>query len=404
MNVPPRLAALFTTKRVLRVALPAVWYVLVQLSVGLTLNVVARILAAASGFIGLYGLALVLNWKTLVWLLVLVVAGLFAVATSRRAEAIGFAGRTWRALLVGIALLVVAWRLVTVFSSDGRGPNRWGFVRTFEPGRYTLDKRASDFPPMDLRINSHSYRDDEWEIPPKDDGTIRVLVVGDSQVFGYGLASNAETIDSQTETRLDAAGTARWDLWNIANPPASIWYYSEAVMRIAEVARPRYAILSIFPFDVTFVDEQKCLADKSPWFYALEYEARLLEELLWMRHNLFFPKNEDPLDVSDGAVAFQREAFERLLAYGERTGLHIVVWEPVMKFPFFDSYRARPGVTFVDWTPPRPLACKQGWTNCTWQDDLSFAYDDGHPLAGTNALFADTLAAALLRLEAARHD
>jgi len=249
---------------------------------------------------------------------------------------------------------------------------------------------------MQVTVNAESYRDD-WQLPPREDGTIRVLLVGDSNVFGHGIPDKSGTLDVFLEKALNAAGAARWDVWNVANHPAALWYSTEAIRRIAPDAHPRYAVLYVDDTDLTFVDEQRALADQPGWFYSLERHVGLYDDLLWMWHHTGWPAEK--VQRNSAVVAAGREAFERLLAFADAQGVGLVVWEAVGPLRFFDPYRGRPGLAFVDWRNAIGARCPAQRGVCTWRDDPTFAYPDGHPLPATNGRIAGAVARALMELE-----
>ncbi len=90
-----------------------------------------------------------------------------------------------------------------------------------------------DYPPCSFSYNSLGYRD--IEPPPVREGRRRVLVVGDSYVWGDGIPSNEETLAYRLREELEARAPGRFDVMSAAFPGLGAYGYS----RFVEVLQPR---------------------------------------------------------------------------------------------------------------------------------------------------------------------
>jgi hypothetical protein len=384
-------------------ALAAAWTTLCWFLTELLANVALRVVAAQDGLVEGYRSALLLSWRTAAAGLLLLVAIVFAVAVIRGARVRRLP--RWPFALGLVVLLALATGLgpvgqVYFQESLPRQQNRWGFCPIFAPGStQRLDLGWEGFPPMEVRVNDEGYRDDDWTIPAPEDGTRRVVLVGDSHVWGHGIPDASGLLDRHLEQALKREGGAPWDVWNVALAPAAFWYYAAAIERAVPAARARYAVASIYPTDVSFLDEQRAMADKGDFFCSLAYQFGLMSDLLWMVHHVTFPKGND--FASDPAVQEANRAwFEQLVAFVERSGITLVIWQPMGAVELLKPWHGRPGLVFLDWRSAFGTHCTE--MECNWQEDPTLAYPDGHPLASTNARVAEVIARTILELEAQR--
>jgi hypothetical protein len=348
--------------------------------------------------------AMILTWKTLLLASLLFLQVLLArrilAAHARRAFSIHRAIGMLAVVGALVVSLVITKGYLLARASPDVGwwsANRWGFMRTFPANTdVTMDPHNDEIPSLRMVTNSQSFRDGEWIIPPPDDGTIRVLLAGDSTIMGLSLPEKADTLDARLESRLSTPGSPRWDVWNLANTPASLWYFAEVILRAAPDARPRYAILYVnCSQDVFFLDEQRALADKPSWFYPAARLTGVRDDVLQLSANPW----PFSYETSDPEVKrFALEPFERLLRYAASHGLHLVVWEAPEACAFLQPYRNHSEVTFLDWKSSGGRLCDRG------EEGGRFCPGDGYPSghltpAGISHV-ADVMAPVLRDLEA----
>jgi len=100
------------------------------------------------------------------------------------------------------------------------------------------------------RINSLGMRGAEASLE-KPAGTLRVLVLGDSVAFGWGLEEQ-DTLSSQLQQLLDSAGTGkRFQVWNAGVPGYATW---QELSYLAEKSAALQPDLVILPFLFNDVD------------------------------------------------------------------------------------------------------------------------------------------------------
>lgn len=360
----------------------------------LAINFALRVLIVAQeGRDPGYGVALVVHWKTMALLLLIGIAWYAWTWLGRRGEALGI--RRWARVSAGSigALLALAFilRLAWVPPDPAVGPDRWGFHRGMPPNAvHRFDPGSGEIPLVEVATNANSFRDDEWPLPAPDDGTHRVILAGDSTVLGMSLATKAEVLDTALEDRLNAAGKARWDVWNVGKVPAALWYFSEAILRIAPDAKARQAVIFLnCNYDVTLEDPQAVLADRPIWFHRLLDRNGVFSDLV--RANAI----RWPFDFGS-SNRFNLAAFERLLQYVAASGLLLTVVEGSGRCPFMDPYRERANVAFLS-VGPVAASCDPAKTACGLFLDPALGFrETGHLTPRGVTTVADALAPLLL--------
>jgi len=388
-------------RRLAAAGLLIVWACLVALTAHLATNTLLRAWAALDGCLPGFRLQLLLTWKTFAALFLAVACALLVRALVRRLARPGVEGRRGAmalagATLVGLGLLATSY---IVLPASWVGRNRWGFSRVF-PASTSISFRGmtGEVALLDIETNEDSYRDESWLLPAPEDGVERVILVGDSTVFGHSITSKADQLDTLLEKRLSAAGAKRWEVWNVAAAPSSLRYFTEVVKRAAPDASARYAILFVHcSHDVYFLDEQLAMADKPAWFYPVARATSVWEDILQVAANPWpRVKGREPYSKIRRALA---STFEGLVAYASAKELHVVVWEAAGPCELFDAFRDSPHVTFRD------------HRHTSLQPRISL-YEDpalGYPMTGHltprgMAVVADTLSAALLGAERRRRE
>jgi hypothetical protein len=139
-----------------------------------------------------------------------------------------------RRIAAGFAAGAVALTLVVVFGAAvgraGRTPNRYGFYSSWEPNG-EIFVQAPHVPDIVFRTNSLGYRDHEWKIEAEE-GVRRALIVGDSFVFGQGIADEADLLARQTRSALEATTGDRWEVIDVSMLPSALDYYVDALVTV----------------------------------------------------------------------------------------------------------------------------------------------------------------------------
>ena len=117
--------------------------------------------------------------------------------------------------------------------------NRFGLVSHSPDSTSVLDfarmSNKDNYPTCTFEYNSLGYRD--TEPPEKTAGSQRVLVVGDSYVWGDGIASNEETLPYRLREALELRSRGAFDVVSAAYPGIDIYGYT----RFTEVLQPALA-------------------------------------------------------------------------------------------------------------------------------------------------------------------
>jgi len=368
-------------------------------------NLALRIWAAQDGCIPDYRWALHLSWKTPFLLALIVVDALFVSRFVPAARSAGMARGRAIALLTGVAAtMVVAYGALNYATTlTWWGKNRWGFARAFPSGEIEKrsDMRNDEVEYIRLTTNVDSFRDDRWQVPAPQDGVNRVLLTGDSTIYGLSITETRDKLDAQIERRLRAANAGKWDVWNIATAPASLWYFSESIRRIAPAARPRYAVVYFHcDCDFCFMDAQAALADKPDWFYAAVRVTGLYNDLIraesapWPFSRLM----RDPPVLAAGIASLTR-----LLDFAKAHDFHVIVFDAIGPCRDLDSLRDRPEVSFLTWRADVGLPCGKGDTkDCRFYDNPEYGFRSGHLTAKAMGHVADAITRHILELEGRR--
>jgi hypothetical protein len=134
-------------------------------------------------------------------------------------------------------------------SAIKRPSTRPGLRYELIPGGYT--PRYVGVPVM---VNRLGLRDREVAVP-KPAGTVRILGVGDSVTFGYGVRL-AETYLKVLEDRLgESPGGARWETVNAGIEESGLDAYHEAIRVLAPVLEPDLVLVGVVLNDVQRYDD-----------------------------------------------------------------------------------------------------------------------------------------------------
>ena len=127
------------------------------------------------------------------------------------------------AFLVSSELLLRGASCVGLLDLDGKGADVASSEWDAHPElRWRLPPNSSGFEGVRFRTNSHGLRDQEIPLK-KPDGTRRILALGDSTVFGFGVPFE-KSFSERLETMLNKRGGAtRFDVINAGVPGYSIY-------------------------------------------------------------------------------------------------------------------------------------------------------------------------------------
>ena len=318
--------------------------------------------------------------------------------------------RIWRtrlSWLLPVVSLLGVFRVCSQACAYPPSASRFGFYPGFRPNQTQMVQgpAGSVLPECLVRVNSFGFRGREWRTTAAK-GVRRVLLVGDSFVWGAGIQKEADMLDRQLERELNARGRERWEVLNIAASPAALWYYVNALIAVGREVRPDLYIMSFLGnYDLEPWEVQRVKTGLAPCVVAMMDHCGISKRLLRIGaeigHRCSIKDKVDPETLAD----MHRE-FRKLVAFIDATDGRLLIWEPFMPNHFFDGYRRHPRITFVNWSNISGLP--EGLRpdlhgEVRWQKDATLAFPgDGHPTPKGNALFAKIIAeksfAALRRL------
>lgn len=179
-----------------------------------------------------------------------VVAMVLAAALPATAILVLFGGSVVRRLgpfpsALGLVLLGVAGFLYALSTGSFVRGNRLGLV-SGSPGQtvhqdYSHHPLKDDYPPAVIRNNSLGYRD--VEPGALRDGRRRVLLVGDSYVWGDGIPTQEDTLSTLLRAELDRAAPGAWDVVSAAYPGLGAYGYRRAFKSMLPEVRPDVVVV-----------------------------------------------------------------------------------------------------------------------------------------------------------------
>jgi hypothetical protein len=410
------------------IAVVIVWTALAATAVSLAIDVLIGLVISLAGmpivpslFVGL------VNWRAVVLLILLPIVGLSWVFLRRRHGI-----KAWPLL---VALVLATFNIAVhplgvslqlgLLSETGpdeemseyvsylrqlstNRPNEFGFY-TGEPfpARFLQPADQPGIPWMHVVTNSLSYRDEEWS-PDAAPGVRRVLLVGDSFVWGYGIPTKEGMLDTFLEHELNRQSGAdeRWEVINIAISPSALPYYMEGLKVVNRVAGAEVLVMSVLgSSDLLPVDEPMITRNLPGWL------------VRWL--NL----GEIVADIHRGLVRYLRacmatdcelywadleQAFRLLLDEVQARGAHLIVWDPgetSVPHRFFDPFLSKDNLLFMNWPVDvgldgSPERC--GETNtCSWREDPAYVLlpgKDNHPTPLANEMIARAIAGRILSI------
>lgn len=376
------------------------WYAaLVLLVVPLAINTLLKAYLAVIKFPLVFGIfVLLFNWTTLKAVVLLSLLSATAPLLRRRGGVRLRRALATPAVLVAVLLAAGGWSALALqkteygFHRANTQPNRFGFYTVFQPSIREVWPGGGSVPDWVVETNSFGYRDKEW-MEPDAEGLDRVLVVGDSFVFGMGIPDKSGLLSTQLEHELNAGAGERWEVLNVAESPADLRYYVTALRRVGEVFRPKGMVIGFLPFDLVPYSMQMILEGLSPWTVKLIYYFGPLHDIEGFSGPLYcqlgLPERVD--------LERMRALFADLVQWAQESQTELVVWEYFGAHSFFDPFRGAPYLTFRECLGDAgPCGSPPLWSG---RGDPTLAYEgDGHPTPKANGILARELARTLRRL------
>lgn len=344
-------------------------------------------------------------WLALVGVLGLIVAAVVAVRLSPGRGVV----RAWPIVLVLAAGFIGAHGRSGEFGERPlyRSPNRWGFRMPLAANReYHQPGDKPNVPDMSIETNSFGFRDRDWT-PEDSGGRRRVLVVGDSFVWGYGIPDASGMLHTAVQKALDRAQPNAWEVVSVATTPAGMWYYANVLEAMLPDAEPDYVMIDFLGYyDIEEYELARAYKEIPPNLHEGFWATGLAKELM-VRGTA-----RSAAMKNEGAVPPELESeltntIRGLFRFAEERGVRVLVWS---EYEDARTYLDRAlgddfDVAHLSWcdVTPAQQRVEGDLRPCTaWQpaDPALTIQGDGHPTATGNAIKGEHIARRLLELAA----
>ncbi len=295
--------------------------------------------------------------------------------------------------IVGIGLVAVALSVLP----DGREPTPLTISRIaagMPSARYPVDENHPHRVMSVVDTNSWGYRDAESALAPAD-GVTRIVVIGDSYVWGAGVPDADGLIDRQLERALGELAPERdAEVLNVAYPGWGWFSYLVAAEDAIEALAPHLVVIATLGRDdmhpIDYAQGRLALGER---LGTAPLAAIVISDLhgLSVRHAVRVGQRGS----ATGPIAnvLERE-FRSLLDLASSREVPVVVWQFYDPWEFLDRLTDEPGLLVTGWPDDFPRQREGGWSG----DPVLAIPNDGHPTAEGNARIADELAPQLLAL------
>jgi hypothetical protein len=164
------------------------------------------------------------------------------------------------------------------------GRNRLGLVAGMPDHSdlfdYTNHPMKDDYPPIEVSNNSLGYRD--IEPPPRDPRRERVLLIGDSYIWGDGIPTVSDTLPALLRDRLEKRAPGRFDVTSAAYPGLGTYGYRRALERMVPEVHPDLVVVGYLGSADDDPLDSQALADllpREPWLSRIIANLRTLQDL-----------------------------------------------------------------------------------------------------------------------------
>lgn len=274
--------------------------------------------------------------------------------------------------------------------AEKREPNRYGFYPSFIPLKtHVVPSNKPGVPAQVVRTNSLGFRDKEWATEPAP-GVRRIVVVGDSFVFGSGIATEEGLLHRQIENRLNESGPGRWEALNFAMLPSGLWYYVHALIQAISTYPQALVMSYLGSADLSVYDDQYIKFGLSGGLVYAALKLGVLQDFMWARARISGSYEHRGAPPSE--LERSRKEFDLLVRELERSGIPLIVWLPYGPDGFFDPYRGHPLISVLSREDLPKSPGQEHWS----RDPALSIQGDGHPTEAGNVLFSRTIARGVL--------
>ncbi len=263
-----------------------------------------------------------------------------------------------------VLFLIVALNFAMAIANTNYIPrsNSFGLIsyasNMTETISYEGRKNKDNYPNCVFEYNSLGYRDIEPSFV--DDGKYRILVVGDSYVWGDGIPNNNQTLPARLRSHLEAMVPGRTTVMAAGFPGLDLYGYGRIIEQIATPWKADLVLISYLGgVDLELLDVQR-LADLKVGFGPLDALVSLLKARQYV-HEAYRYFRRGSYDVSDPSGEIER-ILNSAMVHAQTGGFRLAAFQ-------YDVGGFAPSLTerFKVYRMPPEFACPRKSTEL-WYD------------------------------------
>ncbi len=263
-------------------------------------------------------------------------------------------------------MLILSPRLTTILSIGVFKEIDPTFDLAIKPNIDMTFSSDGKLPDYRVKTNTRGFRDEEW--PGPDDGKRRIMLVGDSFIFGAGVQQEellARRLESKLKNRQPSVR-----VYSVGQPGWNLMQEVEAIQTLNDLLRPDIVLISHLPGNDLWPTDPLFTRSRDD---SLEFEAavnlRKQQVARWDGREYDLPELLDPY----------LKALETLRNWAETHRIDVLIYTHGPS-----PHRLEP----LESSPYVFVRCFPDWQN----DPTNFYVGDGHPTPKGNRFLAELLA------------
>ena len=185
---------------------------------------------------------------------------------------------------------------------------------------HTSNPSKDNYPLFECRYNSLGYRDDEPDFESTE--RTRILVVGDSFVWGDGIPSNKETLGAQMREQLERQAPGKYALLAAGFAGLGLYGYLETVRRVGARYKPQIVVVGYLGASDHQVIDPQLLIDRLP---DMALMRTIFLNLRVTRHAYSISSHGHKVVRHSGGTDYYRSLLEELAGLAREKGMHVIV-------------------------------------------------------------------------------